>query len=403
MPLKLGPISQQIEDMTQEIVDLTSLQEQFLSRAQALLSSISADALRQKLELQHSRQSRFPWLVATPLGSLSSTTSAPRPPSDFSVIGTDASSIPPDRHSSVRYHVLNVGYALLTYGSDPDAVLESNSKFCFRDEDLYLFAEQRDVPIEGVLLGARMEVESLRILQQAVPTPPARPTLALRDGPLILWTLQNESEQVQQALLHGFLGAIAFLQQVGIPLGGYISYSDGRDVANSLRVWLCQANPGACEHCESAERELCLALATIRDRDLFGEGGSAPSARPILAEGQRSGLFSSSSQVLRQYGEHRIDFFYLNTGGEIARVEVPQWVGADKELLGFLHAAIYDQCRRSPGFPPYPPALLEAHEQAVITAEERQLVEELAERAMARRGQSIARSAKDGSKRRRGV
>jgi len=237
-----------------------------------------------------------------------------------------------------------------------------------------------------------MEAESLRIVQQVVQST-SRPTVALRDGPLILWTLQNESREVQQALLHDFLQAMAVLRQVGVPLAGYISFTDSRDVANSLRVWLCPGRPNECAHCTSDDGDLCLALAKIRDRDLF----------TFLAEGERSQLFGSSSQILEEYGEHRVDFFYLNVGGEIARVEVPRWVGSDANLLGLLHAVIHDQCRRSPGFPPYPPALLEAHEQAVITAAERRLVEEMVERALGQVGQRVIRSAKDDSKRRRGL
>ncbi|MGC8786652.1 MAG: DNA double-strand break repair nuclease NurA [Anaerolineae bacterium] len=399
MPLKLGTISEQIEHMARTVVALSPAQEEFLEQAQALLRSIPVDALRQKLALQRQRQVRFPWLVAIPYGALYRVISAPPAPADFCVIGVDASSIPPDRHSSVRFYVLNVGYAALTYGRYSDAVLDAKSQLYFLDDDLYLFPEKRDVPVEGVLLNARMELESLHVLQEVIQNRAYcssgghLPTVALRDGPLILWTLQNESQEVQDKLLYGFLEAMSSLRQVGIPLAGYISYTDSRDVANSLRVWICQDLPNECEHCKSSARDLCLALAKIRDRDLFH----------FLAAGERSELFASSSQILERYGEHRVDFFYLNVGREIVRVEVPHWVSADAELLGLLHASIYDQCQRSPGFPPYPPALLEAHEQAVITTAERRLIEELVERALGLRGQWVTRSAKDDSKRRRGV
>jgi len=392
LPLKLGPIGRQVDNMVQMILDLSPVQERFLKRAQDCLRSVNADALRQKLEWQRRQQIRMPWLVAMPHGSLAGAIAAPSPPADFCVVGVDASSIPPDRHSSIRYYVLNVGYALLTYGHQPDAVLEASSQLYFRDEELYVFPQKRAVPIEGALLNARMEVESLRILQQVLRST-SRPTLILRDGPLILWTLQNESKEVQHALLHDFLATMASLREAGVPLAGYISYTGSRDVANALRVWLCQGRPNECDRCESDERDLCLALAKIRDRELFA----------FLAEGERSELFGSSSQILEEYGEHRVDFFYVNVGGEIARIEVPQWVGSDVELLGLLHAAICDQCQRSPGFPPYPPVLLEAHEQAVITAAERRLVEGMVDQALARHGQRIVRSAKDDSKRRRGV
>lgn len=90
-------------------------------------------------------------------------------------------------------------------------------------------------------------------------------------------------------------------------------------------------------------------------------------------------------------------------GGEVVRIEAPQWVMRDGRMLDLVHALVCDQCRRSPDYPPYPPALQEAHEQAVITTAERRLVEELVERALAERGIVYARSAKDRSKRRRGV
>jgi len=393
VPLKLATIGQQMEQMAlRELATSVPVQEQFLEQAQALLRRAPADALRDKLGAQRSQQPRIPWLVASPLGSLSGTVPASAPPAEFCVVGTDASSIAPDRHSSLRYYVLNVGVAALTYGSRPDARLESASQLCFRDEDLYVFPDKRDVPLEGALLGARMEVESLRVVQRVV-QPAVRPTLALRDGPLILWTLQSESESVQLNMLQAFLETMGTLKQARVPLGGYISFSDAHDVANSLRVWLCQGRPNACERCESEERDLCMALAKIHDRELFA----------FLADGERSELFGSSSQILKLYGEHSTDFFYLNVGGEVARIEVPRWVAADSEMLSFLHAATYDQCRRSSGFPPYPPALLEAHEQAAITTAERRLVEEMVERSMAELGLRILHSAKDDSKRRRGV
>ena len=130
------------------------------------------------------------------------------------------------------------------------------------------------------------------------------------------------------------------------------------------------------------------------DRQLF-EG--------LLEAGWRSDVFESTSAILDYYGSHRIQFFYLNVGGEVVRIEAPQWVMRNARMLDLVHALVYDQCQRSPDYPPYPPALQEAHEQAVITTAEKRVVEELVERALAERGIVYARSAKDRSKRRRAV
>jgi len=410
MPLRLGPISQQLEGMARSLADQAPATGHYLEEAQGLLRSIDADELREKLEQQRRQQVRLPWLVATPHASLSGTHNAPPPPPDFRVVGTDASSIAPDRHGSARYYVLNVGYAVLCYGNNPHAVLESESRLCFSDEDLYVFPERRHVPLEGGLLGAKMEVESLSILprilgsrgdlgsaedtaQERHPGAVSVPTVAIRDGPLTLWTLQGEDKRVREALLHDLLEAMDALREAQTPVAGYISFSDGRDVANTLRIHICEGQLNECDRCENGRRSLCMELAQMHDRDLFS----------FLETGQRSELFASSSQILEEYGEHRIDFFYLNVGGEIARVEVPQWVRTHPHWLQSVHAAIVDQCRRSPGFPPYPPALQEAHEQAVITVTDRRVVEDMMERAMGQHGQRWVRSAKDDSKRRRGV
>jgi hypothetical protein len=106
------------------------------------------------------------------------------------------------------------------------------------------------------------------------------------------------------------------------------------------------------------------------------------------------------SAILDRYGDQRVQFMYVHTGDEIARLEAPAWVMQDETLRGFVHAAVVDQCRRGFG---YPPALMEAHEQAVITMGERAVVEQMVEEALAAQGMVYVRSAKDRSKRERGL
>lgn len=411
MPLKFGPISRQLQSMADAMAREAPTELGLLSQAQELLRTVDTDSLREKLEPTPNQRERVPWLVAMPLGPISTVIDCQNPPGDFCVIGCDASSVPPDRHNSARFFVLNTGFAALLYGNAPRALLDSSSRLCFELQDLYLFPEKRDVPIDGTILAAKMEVESLRTLrawmdeqfvtgglptqQYAHPDASSQlvPTVILRDGPLTLWTLQNETEAVQDVLLSDLLESLRFFQSCYIPVAGYISFTDGRDVANSLRVWLCDGQWNQCESCKSIHRELCLGLATLRDRDLFG----------FLLPGQRSAPFASSSQILTRYGQQRIDFFYLNVGDEVVRVEIPHWVHQDPTRFDLLHGSIMDQCRRSAGFPPYPPALQEAHEQAVITVTDRRVLLELTERAMGQQGQKSVRSAKEDSKRRRGV
>jgi len=208
--------------------------------------------------------------------------------------------------------------------------------------------------------------------------------------------LQSEEDEVKREFLGQFLKCLDGFRVASVPVVGYISYTGRHDVANVLRVSLCGDDPSDCERCSLAgeQQVLCRFLGTALDRQLF-EG--------LLQEGSCSDVFESTSTILEHYDGHRIQFLYVNVGGEVVRIEAPQWVMRDGRMLDLVRALVCDQCRRSPDYPPYPPALQEAHEQAVITAAERRLVEELVERALAERGIVYARSAKDRSKRTRGV
>jgi hypothetical protein len=112
--------------------------------------------------------------------------------------------------------------------------------------------------------------------------------------------------------------------------------------------------------------------------------------------GQRSARFraSSSAEGTPSY------FFYVNVGGETARVETPTWVALRPELLDLVHAVVLDQCARGNG---YPRVLTEAHERAVLTTGDRQLFERLVEATVARYKLPERTSAKERSKRVRGI
>jgi len=122
-----------------------------------------------------------------------------------------------------------------------------------------------------------------------------------------------------------------------------------------------------------------------------------------LRPGDRSARFASRSPVLRHYGdgpEAGIEFVYLNAGAELVRLEMPAWVGADAATLDLVHAVVHDGCRRGWG---YPPALAEAHEQAVIRGSDRDAFLRLVSEALNGEGRPAEVSQKQLSKNRRAV
>jgi hypothetical protein len=116
-----------------------------------------------------------------------------------------------------------------------------------------------------------------------------------------------------------------------------------------------------------------------------------------LRPGERTAVFDSQSRILESYGQHRIGFFYLNVGTEIARIEVPYWVASNRSLLDLVHAVAYDQVQKGNG---YPVALAEAHQHVVVRGAERDLFYEMVNETLVRRGIRASLSPKNLRKRR---
>jgi NurA domain len=395
MPLDLTHISRQIEQMSQAAAGDEYLGH--LELARELLRSVEPEKLRAKYRERHRSNVKMPWPEAYVPYTLSQTFPAPLPPRNFAVAAADGSDIPPDRHSPAHFSVINTGSVFLQYGEAPYAEMATHAQLLFA-EDLWLLGKSEDEyiekEIEGPLLAARRAVEELAALWQ-VCQGRAMPIVALDDGQLILWPIQKEPRSIRAQLLSPFLATLEKFRQAGIPVASYISFTNAKDIVYALRSWVCQDSPIRCEvcHCPPDLRRCSLALKDVRDRHLF-DG---------LAAGERSDVFVPESPILKEYGSHSIEFFYVNVGGEIARIEAPQWVMRDRPLLALVHAVVVDQCRRSVAYPPYPPILQEAHEQAVIPTGDRRVIEQMVEEALQRQGILYLRGAKDRSKRVRTV
>jgi hypothetical protein len=249
-------------------------------------------------------------------------------------------------------------------------------------------------------LGIKRAVEECRSLSELASSMPAKSrSLALLDGSLILWGLSSEvyPEFVTEALLdNGLIPCLDDMKRLNaerqVALASYISFPRSTDVVNVLRVAICPHQPPDCDrNCPPGRARDCERLGGVRDRDLFSN---------LLDDGERSALFISPSKIVKRYGEHRVYFFYLRADDEVARLEVPQWVAENNELLNLTHALVLDQCRRGHG---YPVALSEAHEQAVVTGADRENFWELVESTMTAEKLPTTGSAKSLSKRTRWV
>jgi hypothetical protein len=400
------------------------------------IAASDVEALRNKIE-----RSKTSSLVAMVTHENPSATYDGVPcPGSYTVLSTDGSQIEPSRHNSHPAFLINIGDVSIGYSDYHGYQFNSEPKIFFRaDETIMLFGDE-ERPVAGTVLAAlRQKMEAER-LSGMVKDCSDKPALALIDGTLILWTLEQRADRLEPLVttdlkrqsFNSFMNLLNTGKVEDIPVAGYISSPAASDVVNMLKVSLCPFDPVECKNCAHNPRALknlrdnedsgavtrpCAAVDEITDSSLFGY---------LLKDGQRSALFESRSEILDAYrklnpfGDESVYFFYLNTGVEIARVEVPRWVAipdmsnrsatnnmsADKHVkagaiktfeegalspLDLVHAICLDQAKKGLG---YPIAIAEAHEQAVVKGPDRELFHQLVERSLIQRGARVKGSVK---------
>ena len=371
MGLDLGNTALQIDAMAEDLRARQSDKRTRLARAIGGVLDFDVETYERKRALG---SNALNWVIPGVESPPSDRYDPPAVPADFRIAAVDGSHIDVDRHLPARCFLINIGACVLTYGSAPDAALSNRPRLYASDDDLVIrnrsgaYQEQR---VQGAVLGALRAVEEIRALVEVVrDLPPDLPTLALMDGTLIMFMGSGTRDFVIDELVQrGFVRALDELRELArerpLSVASYISLPASAEFASALRVHACPyETPDCVTYCgnlPSGSRPCDDTAEGIVDREIFSR---------VLEEGQRSATFASSNAlVANSYGDHGIEFFYLNVGAEIGRVEIPDWVSKDEALLAMTHSLVLDQCRRGPG---YPVALMESHEQAVITTTDRQ-------------------------------
>lgn len=234
--------------------------------------------------------------------------------------------------------------------------------------------------------------------------PSDQPTLALLDGTLAFWDLQRGQypRYVADVLIGDRLRcALARLREASqdgrpVAVAAYTSRPRTAEVAGAVRLMLCGQGDADCSRlctARQSQSDSCNTAAGFDDREVF---------ELALEPDHRSPLYRSSHLAARfamglATGQEWSHFYYLHGGAEIARVEVPDWLAQDPELLAVSHAMMVRQCQLDLG---YPVAISEAHEQAVITGHDREEFRRMTIMLLEQRGLPTPESAKSFSKRR---
>lgn len=314
----------------------------------------------------------------------------PRPlptlPANYRVVATDGSQIEPDRHAPLPCFVINVGKVLLEYGDRPRAVLACEPRLDLdnRGSAAMEGGDEGSEVSERVQLDLERSVQEMERLSELAGTPSEHPTLALQDGSLLLWVAAAERYRHEtEGYVKRYVGQLEELRRLA--------------TVRPLAVAAYTSRPGSAEHVMELLRSDHRSGShggdpwELLDRDLYG----------FLEPGQRSQALPcdvSRRTVLKWYtpADNLIWSFYLNAGTEIGRIEIPAWVAQDEGLLNFVHATVYQQCRLNFG---YPVALMEAHEQAVVSEADRRVFWQLVAAKLERSGVTAVESPKALSKR----
>lgn len=385
------------------MLDLTKLAKAMHGISQHL--TLEATASRQRLELAqqlllraHAQQAelvqrqekwrdRLLFAAACPVEPLNTSIDLPIAPDVHTVIATDGSQIAPNHHEIAYCYLLNIGRVLLYYGQNRQPLLDSLPEVFYRPEDLYV-SRQWGIRAEE-WMGYRRTVSEATVLAElgtALQSP--APTLAMVDGSLIYWFLEQLPIEARDRILPPILDAWSQLRDAGIPLLGYLSASRSSESLNFLRLEACpHPAPDCMTHCANQTQMPCQVCDPLRDTALWMQ----------LQPGQRSALWQSSARIIDLYGPHKIYFCYVHVGTEIARIEVPAWVAENSTLLNQSLALILAQVQKGYG---YPVALAEAHNQAVVRGSDRASFFALLEQQMIKAGlRNVGTSYKEARKR----
>ena len=386
--LDLTKLARQMQGISQHLTMEATASRQRLDLAQQLLAA----AYAQQAELvkrQQEWRDRMLFVAAAPVEPLNTHKDLPVPPAVHTVIATDGSQIAPNQHEIAYCYLLNVGRVVLHYGQNRQPLLDSLPEVFYRSEDIYV-SRQWGIRTEEWMGYRRTASEATVLAELADAVPSQVPALAMVDGSLIYWFLEQLPTEARDRILPPILDAWNQLRDSGIPLMGYLSASRSGEFLNFLRLQACPHKvPDCMTYCPNQlEKTACQVFDPLRDTALW---------TVQLQPGQRSAFFKSSARILDLYGPHSIYFCYVHVGTEIARVEVPAWVAENSALLDQALGLMLAQVQKGYG---YPVALAEAHNQAVVRGGDRARFFALLEQQMIKAGlRNVGTSYKEARKR----
>ena len=386
--LELNKVMGQVDAMSIEIARRQVKYQELVTDARQALTTYDQvdDALQAKIDLAKREDSS--WRGARPCGDSLNARFIPDPADeDATLIGVDGSQIYPNRHGPALYYLINTGGIVLRQGSGQAPLVFTRPHLFYTENELY--DDDKNL-INAEKVNGLRELEEMRELAIQSQAERAywkedadRLILAMTDGPLLIWTGEKDDKKETQQRVQEVITQFQLIQNSGaIPIG-YVARPRSANVLRLLHVAQLAENAITKETVRNSRYQ------ALTDATLFKN----------LAPNQRTALFSSTSQVNETFAKsgQEICFFYLNVARKndaprIARVDIPSWAALQPGLLDRVHRAIYRDCDGTD----YPYVLIRAHEQALVTYQERQNLEAMLNVAFMRlTGESLSSSIKE--------
>jgi hypothetical protein len=396
--LDLTKLASQMQGISQHLATESAATRQRLDHGEELML-LAQQWQAELIGRQAQWRDRLLFTAGVPVEDLTTRREINPAPSAHTVLATDGSQIAPSHHEIAYCYLINIGRIILHYGQSKLPLLDSLPEVFYKAEDLYV-SRQWGIRTEEWLGYCRTAGETTVLAELAEAVRPlgdlpmwedATPTIAMTDGSLIYWFLEPLPLEARNRILEPIVKAWDKLRDLKVPIVGYISASRSSESINFLRFQTCPYQvPDCMTHCQNLrDKAPCQVLEPLRDTALWNR---------LLKPGQRSPMWRSSARIQEFYGDdHRVHFCYLHVGSEVARVEVPEWVLSEGNLVDRTMSLIVAQVQKGYG---YPVALAEAHNQAVVRGGDRTRFFSLLEQEMIKAGlRNVGTSYKEARKR----
>lgn len=386
--LDLTKLARQMQGLSQHLTVEAAASRQRLELAQQHLKNAYASQ-KDLIDRQEKWRDRILFANATPLEPLETCIDIPVPPKIHTVIATDGSQIAPNHHEIAYCYLLNIGRVVLHYGQNRHPILDSLPEVFYRPEDLYM-SRQWGIRTEEWMGYRRTTSEAIVLSELACAVKGEAPSLAMVDGSLIYWFLEQLPIDARDRILPPILEAWQQMREAQIPLMGYLSASRNVEGMNFLRLLACpHPVPDCISYCPNQlEKVPCKIFEPLRDTSLWATQ---------LKPGQRGPLWRSNARILELYEKQTIYFCYIHVGTEIARIEVPEWVVENTAMFDQALGLMLAQVQKGYG---YPVAIAEAHNQAVVRGGDKARFFALLEKQMIKAGlRNVGTSYKEARKR----